>query len=384
MRKLLLVLSLFAGSFLPAQSVKGLYVNQFSTILGDIPAEDSLLNYAQVNGFNYLALYELHIVHAQYDLTSFSASAPLAAFINKAKTQYGIVNIGACAENYWFFENRIHTYNQLHSNPDEKFDVFNLEFEFWIASAVGPAGYYCTTYLTPNGFPCDTAGAFDFYIRELHKIDSLAATEGHISETYVGWPTEGQCHEVVANCDRVLVHAYVTNDNIAYGYTQTRLSYFGTSATTANIIVIFSSEPAFMGPWLVANPEYTAWNTYSADFGNETAPWTSGMNLLGYQWFAYTYMPYDLSMDVPQTSVESEMLWTIYFDHHHLSMRSEKIAPRQYTIYNSSGALVYEHQANSGGIGIDFSAQSSGLYVVVISNLVDGSVFTQKLIFSHE
>lgn len=370
--------------FLPgtAQITKGLYVNQFAAILGNTAAEDSLLQYAYGNSFNYLALYELHIVHAQHDMTNFTASAPLAAFIYKAKTVYGIQQVGAIAENYWFFENRVHSYNQLHSDTNEKFDVFNLEFEFWLTAPTGPSGYYCTTYLQPGGFTCDTAGAFNFYINELRKIDSLAATEGHISETYIGWPTEGQCHEIVANCDRVLVHAYVMNDNIAYGYTQTRLSYFATSATTANIIVIFSSEPAFMGLWLASNPENTAWSTYSTDFSNETAPWTSGMNLLGYHWFAYTSMPYDLSMNIPPDA-ENDAMWNIQFDHQLLSIRSESIAPRKYAVYNCSGSLVYDCQANAGGIGLDFRAQPSGLYVVIISDLTNGSVFTQKIIFSQ-
>ncbi len=382
MRKLILIAVLFAGTVLHAQNVKGLYVNQFATILGDIPAEDSLLNYAFGNGFNYLALYELHLVHAQHDLTNFAASAPLAAFINKAKTQYGIMEVGAIAENYWFFQNRIHTYNQLHSNPDEQFDVFNLEFEFWIASAVGPAGYYCTTYLSPNGFACDTAGGFDFYISELHKIDSLAATEGHISETYVGWPTEGQCHEITTTCDRVLLHAYVTNDNIAYGYTQTRLSYFGTSASVANIIVIFSSEPAFMGPWLGSNPEYTAWNTYSAAFSNETAGWASGINLIGYQWFTYTDMPYELA-----TNIDTEPSVVHYYiaqDQNQLLISAATTVSRTFALFTVTGEKVLVQNSTSTLTSMDLNSLASGMYVLTITDNSTGAVYSRKIVFTHE
>jgi hypothetical protein len=378
----LVLLSIFY--FLPgdAQNVKGLYVNQFSSILGNIPAEDSLLNYAQSNGFNYLALYELHLVQAQHDLTNFSASAPLAAFINKAKTQYGILNVGAVAENYWFFQNRIHVYNQLHSNANEKFDVFNLEFEFWQTASTGPSGYYCTTYLQPAGFPCDTSGAFDFYINELRKIDSLAATEGHISETYVGWPNAGQCHEIVATCDRVLVHAYVTNDNIAYGYTQTRLSYFGTAASTANIIVIFSSEPAFMGPWLNSNPEYTAWNTYSGDFSNETATWVSGINLIGYQWFDYTDMPYDLSMSVDPSTFK--VPYYVTRDGNTLLISSSVAAPVTCTVYSATGEVVAIQNTVSSSFSIDMNPFANGFYVMTILDHNTNETFTRKIAFTHE
>jgi len=372
------------ASFLPgfSQNVKGLYVNQFSSILANIPAEDSLLNYAQVNGFNYLALYELQIVQTQHDLTSFSASAPLAAFINKAKTQYGILNVGAVAENYWFFENRIHVYNQLHSNTNEKFDVFNLEFEFWQTAATGPSGYYCTTYLQPSGFSCDTAGAFDFYINELRKIDSLAATGGHISETYVGWPTAGQCHEINATCDRVLVHAYVTNANNAYGYTQTRLSYFGTSASSANIIVIFSSEPAFMGPWLNTNPEYTAWNTYSNGFSNETATWVSGINLIGYQWFDYTDMPYDLSMNVDP--LPTAVPYYIIADRDFIYIAAGTDAPRTFTLYNSLGQVVRIQESSASTIEIPISGLSTTTYFLQVTNNLTGETWSKKVYCTNE
>lgn len=376
----IVLISLF--TFLPgvAQNSKGLYVDQFASILGNTAAEDSLLLYAQTNSFNYLALYQLHLVHAQIDLTDFSGSAPMAAFISKAKTQYGITNVGAIGESYWFFENRIHIYNQNHPNADEQFDVFNLEFEFWQTTATGPSGYYCTSYLQPEGYTCDTAGAFDFFINDLRRIDSLAATEGHISETYVGWPTEGQCHAITATCDRVLVHAYVSNVNNLYGYTQTRLSYFGTSADTANLIIIFSSEPSFMGPWLMSNPEYTAWNLYSNDYANETAPWTSGIHMLGYQWFAYTDMPYDLSM---HTNAIAAAPYCIVQDENDLVISASDLSARTFTLYNAAGEPVSEQHSTSSFTRIAMNALPTGFYILRVTDNSSGEVYTHKILFTH-
>lgn len=172
--------------------VKGLYVDKFNLILGNIQKEDSLLNYAQINGFNYLALYNLWNIHTNSSLTNTTTALPLANFINKAKTLFGITSVGATGESFWFFSNVIHVYNLQHSNLNHKFDVYNLEFEFWINSSVNLGGIYCTTYLQPQGFTCDTSGAFKFYRRELRRIDSLGNTAGVTSETYIGWPNANQ------------------------------------------------------------------------------------------------------------------------------------------------------------------------------------------------
>ncbi|MDQ3109806.1 MAG: T9SS type A sorting domain-containing protein [Bacteroidota bacterium] len=342
MKNIISIIALsFCISSLAAQSVKGLYVDGFNSILGNTQREDSLLNYAQLNGFNYLALYELHLVHAQYDMTDFSSITPLADFISRAKTQFGILKVGATAENFWFFQNRVRPYNAAHTNINEKFDVYNLEFEFWINSTTGPSGYYCTTYLQPASLPCDTSGAFAFYKNELRQIDSVATLDGTISETYVGWPNQGQCQQIAALCDRVLVHAYVGTDATAYGYTQTRLSYFaGTSQSPNPIIVIFSSEQSFMGPWLNTNPETQAFSTYNSDFQNDASPWTAGIDLLGYQWFAYTDMPYSLPLAVN----EQENTAFHLFPHDEFleitfSNNIQEITSA--TIYNSAGQLVY-------------------------------------------
>ena len=128
--------------------VKGLYVDKFNLILGNIQKEDSLLNYAVNKGFNYLALYDLWTIHKTSSLTNTTTALPLANFLNKARTTYSITNIGATGENYWFFSNVINIYNQQHSNPNHKFTVYNLEFEFWITSSVNTGGIYCTIRIT--------------------------------------------------------------------------------------------------------------------------------------------------------------------------------------------------------------------------------------------
>ncbi len=286
--------------------VKGLYVDKFNLILGNIQKEDSLLNYAVNKGFNYLALYDLWTIHTTSSLTNTTTALPLANFLNKARTTYSITNIGATGENYWFFSNVIHIYNQQHSNPNHKFTVYNLEFEFWITSSVNTGGIYCTTYLQPGGFTCDTSGGFKFYIRELKRIDSLANTVGVTSETYIGWPNSGHAKAIVKNCDRILLHAYVSNESTTYNYTRNRLMDLAGAASLAKIIPIFSAEPSFMGPWVQLNTPLQAYTNYNANFLSETGPWKSNVSVLGYQWFTYSFMPKALTLGVTELVNSSE------------------------------------------------------------------------------
>jgi hypothetical protein len=381
-------LILLFGSTLSAQTVKGLYVDGFINILGNTPREDSLLNYAHSNGFNYLALYDLHLVQNQYDFTNVSTIAPMANFINRAKTQFGILQVGAIGENFWFFQNRISIYNQAHPNVNEKFDVYNLEFEFWNTSSTGPSGYYCTTYLQPASLPCDTAGAFSFYKIQLRQIDSLATVDNAISETYVGWPNAGQAHQIAVLCDRVLVHAYVTSDNSEYAYTQTRLSYFGTSPNApVNIIVIFSSEPAFMGPWLITHPETQAFSTYYSAFQNDNSSWTNGINLIGYQWFDYSDMPYLLPLKVDE--LQNNNCIRINLSENELHIFIQNISGDKNAvifIYNSSGQLVKSesHPLLSGEnkFNLDIEKLANGCYFLNVQFQDSGSANT-KFILSN-
>jgi len=266
---------------------RGIYIDSFDDILGNTVKEDSLLQYAVDSSFNYLALYDLHTVN-------FSNSTQvnrLASFIRKARETYGISGIGAVGESYSTFANKIAPYNASRTNANEKFSVFNLEFEFWTASSVNPGGYYCTQYLQPNGCACDSSGGFKFFIENMHKIDSLATVQGATSETYLGWFNQGQASQIQRNVNRILLHAYRVDPSSVYGYSKTRLQYLASNNSTVNVAPIFSSEPNFMGPWLDSHSQIEAFNKYKADFQADNSSSVQYINLLGYQWFDYGFMP---------------------------------------------------------------------------------------------
>jgi hypothetical protein len=268
-------------------SLRGMYINNFDAILGNTVKEDSLLQYASDSSFNYLALYDL----SSFNLSNQATATTAANFIRKAREHYGIQYIGAVCESYSEFQNKIAPFNQNRSDDLEKFNVFNLEFEFWTTSSVNPGGYYCNQYLQPNNCSCDTSGGFKFYIDQMHKIDSLAMVQGVLSETYLGWFNQGQAQQIQHNVDRILLHAYRTNNSSLYSYSKTRLSYLASNNSTTDIAPIFSSEPIFMNNWLDGHSQLDAYNQYSNDFNADNPAWKQYINVLGYQWFDWGYMP---------------------------------------------------------------------------------------------
>ncbi len=265
---------------------KGLYVDNFSTILGNTAAENKLLTYAHNKGFTTLSLYDLHKILHKGSINAASTAA-LAAFNTRARTSFGIVHIAGIAENADFFTNVISAYNHIRPAANERIDVYNLEFEFW--NQVTIDDYYCSDYLTPHKLPCTTDGAFTFYQQQFNAIHTLAQKDKCVCETYVGWPTGAQAKAMLPYADRVLIHAYVADPATAYAYVVDRLARYA-NAGNVNIIIIFSAEPEFSGPWLKTHSPDDAFKIFLTKYAMNPLPWKKKITLLGYQWFDYGYM----------------------------------------------------------------------------------------------
>lgn len=270
-----------------SSSLVGIYVDKFHLILGDVQKEDELLTFCQNRNVNYLMLYDVWRFPIQNSTDP--KTLQLVSFIKKAKTSYGILQVGVSGETAAFFQDMVYPYNAIHTNTSEKIDVYNLEFEFWNPNLIGSGKYYCTTYLQST-YSCTVEGAFAFYIKELAKVKTASASAGAITETYVGWPTQGQCQQIIQYADRIFVHAYVQNPITAYNYSRERLSYFGSTTKAITVIPLFSSEPDFMGPWLQNHSLAEVYEIYNQDFAKETSEWKSKIHLNGYQYFTYSQL----------------------------------------------------------------------------------------------
>jgi hypothetical protein len=266
-----------------------LYVDDFKNILDNSARKTSLLAYAQSHEITELILYELHLVNTVHNLSNAATNQILADFIKSAKSNYGITRISAAGESANWFQNNIITYNASRTLATEKFDALGLEFEFWTPSAVSM--YYCADYLTPNGLTCDNAGAFTFCKNQLAQMQNLTAASSHPMsvEMYVGWTDAPQLQQLSAVCDRIFIHAYVTNPSTSFNYALTRLNYFDNYSGVANVYIIFSSEPNFMQPWLLNHSMIEAETIFTNAYNAAVGTWKNHVNFAGFVYFTYTF-----------------------------------------------------------------------------------------------
>src|SRR3954471_2431745 len=93
--KLILLTFLLAlSSTAFSQNVRGFYLQNVGSWLGNATDENEILQYAQGNGFNYILFYDL----GDINWSSSTEKNQLGAFMKKARSQYGITQIGGVVE----------------------------------------------------------------------------------------------------------------------------------------------------------------------------------------------------------------------------------------------------------------------------------------------
>ena len=104
-------------------------LNRASVWLGNSTLEDDRLNYASGIDCTGIQLYGLNSVWGT------GLETALAAFINKAKNNFGILSVGAIIGSV-NGTNNAKLYNDSQPTSNTKFDEFNLENEFWFGYRV--------------------------------------------------------------------------------------------------------------------------------------------------------------------------------------------------------------------------------------------------------
>lgn len=267
-----------------------MYVDNFFFILGNTASENTLLDYAKNYNVKTLLLYDMHKINVKYNLTNTQTNRVLADFISNAKINYGILKIGVTGENIPFFKNVVNVYNNSRTNEFEKFDVYNLEFEFWRDEVVVSGSKHCENYLIPNGLSCDNDGAFQFFISVLKEMRTLASNNSHniSTEAYVGKITENQAKTIGENLDLLRIHAYVKDPKLAFSYIEERLLSYINNKPNADVSVIFSSENNYMQDWLKSNSISEAEDIFTTDWKNASSTWKNSVNFKGFTYFNYT------------------------------------------------------------------------------------------------
>jgi hypothetical protein len=290
LQKLLFLFFLIFSNLLSATN-RILYVDNFNNILGSYNLENKLLEFSRKNDIHTLILYELDKVNKRLPLSDSLKNGALAKFISRAKLEYNIKEISASGESGDFFLKAIHPYNKSRKKAEEKFDVYNLEYEYWYEKASSEGGYYCETYLKKGQLPCNRKGSFTYYIEALTIMKLLAEEESHPVkiEAYIGKFTKEEALELDHHLDRLLIHAYVKNPDKSYNYTKERLKLLSELNSKISISIIFSSEMNFMGRWLSKNDFKKAEEIFFKELNKDDKELTKTLNFEGFTYYNYSY-----------------------------------------------------------------------------------------------
>lgn len=279
---LILILTISTFSF---SNERALYVDGFNSILGNISKENELLNFSQKNNFTTLILYELQLVRKRMPIDKANKINILANFISKAKTQYGLRKIIATGENGEIFINYFHIYNKTRKTQNERFDGYNLEYEFWNKTNSDFGGYYCENYLRKNGIPCNVNGSFNYFLETISILNLLKKeVKFNIEvEVYVPIFSVKQIQALKTENIKYRISAYADNPSDSFNNIKKSLKLLSKFKCDEEVSIIFSSELLFMKGYFNYNSLSQAEKNFKAHINQ-----FEDINLVGFTYFKYT------------------------------------------------------------------------------------------------
>ncbi len=308
----LMMLGFFFSTHLAsAQSYtyKGMYVYSLDAILNDASGktEDVLLRYCRDSSINALTLSV-----GAYNLnTTPSFATKLASFMKKARTRYGVKYFSAVFSDYPTLVNEIRFYQKSRTDSLEKFSYYNYEFEYWNNNFYTASGSsetaYCTKYLQPEGYSCDSVGAWNYFKKYIKRVDSLAHVDNIKSSLYIGVKSKDTLkNRFIANTvDLIMIASYKNVPADLYQtHTTGKFTAFAKASRKVNVVPIFASLSQSanenLKQWLKVPPsgkhaESSAMPYFVSEYNLLPANVRNNLNLIGYQWFKYGGMPKDSS-----------------------------------------------------------------------------------------
>lgn len=270
---------------------KGLYVNDFNTILGNLNSENSLISFAVNRGFNSLYLYDLTGI-----LSTSLGRTSVRDFNSRARLS-GITSIAGIGGSYQTLVGTGTTGNNSRlqfntgSTTQQKFDTFNIENEFWNYPANGDVPYSIyRTYLTGVNSVTSSSGiSFNAYI-------------GLIRDNTSTYTPIQIANDIVNYTDSISLTCYVTSQQFTGGSTNygittidEELDLLGQAAlsanTTVDLRIIFNAKSTFMGSYFTNVDQ--SFNSVYTNFYNAFSSWSatsiysSGLTLNGYMIYGY-------------------------------------------------------------------------------------------------
>lgn len=274
-----------------------LYVDNFINIIGSPSKEDKLLLFAKKNNIKTLILYQLNKVDKIWNLKDPRKNNILSEFINKAKTKFSIQNVGASGESSSFFTNVIDPYNKTRNNADEKFDIYNLEYEYWSKKASGPNGYYCVNYLKSNASPCTREGSFNYFIENLKALKKLSKNNIHPIkiEAYLGYFSQKEITAIVKYCDRLIIQTSGKTPNTSYKFAKKSLTLISNSSSNIKTSILYTTRMDQMGHWFKTNSLKSSEQQFFNAMNTNNVQLKAKLNLDGFSYHTYSFLEKSVS-----------------------------------------------------------------------------------------
>jgi hypothetical protein len=278
-------------------SQRTLYVDDFNNIIGSPSKEDRLLLFAKKNNFKTLILYQLNKVDKRWSLKDPRKNNVLAEFITKAKNEFSIKNVGASGECASFFTNTIDPYNKTRNKPDEKFDIYNLEYEYWSKKASEDEGYYCENYLKDKSIPCNRNGSFKFFIDNLKELKLLSKNNIHNIkiEAYVGYYSQKEISSIVKYSDRLIVQAFGKNPRISFASAKKSLAHLLKINSKIKTSILFSTRMNNMGFWFKSHGLEDTETMFFDKMNIDNINLKKSLNLDGFSYHTYSFLEKSIS-----------------------------------------------------------------------------------------
>lgn len=261
-------------------AVRSIYVNNFSTILGNTALEDALLNWCQTHLYNRLNLYNISTI-----IGSTATANQLNAFIFKAKSAPYYMKVSFIASSASAVNNFYNNYYLIYPN---KPDAITTEYEFWnspnnFTSFMGIGNNMTTVYNSTTSPQVQR----EIYVSQF--VDNGGAYLPNQIAEYI-----------VNNHDRVYLVNYVTN---AYNYgttLQNKLQLLANAGATLNktvrVVILFNVNTASSDPNIynyfstsgMNNPFYAAYNNVLTGYNAASFPNKSFLLLQGYSIYRHS------------------------------------------------------------------------------------------------
>ena len=287
---------------------------------GVFEKEDSILKYASDNHITYLNLYDLHKVIGRNLMVwdenlkrEINLEAHLNRFMKKAKSKYGITQLGAVSGSDSFFDSLLYFMDRY---PEADFDVLNIEYEFWTNCSVE-----YPNYVNIQQAMYDAKQAYNL----AHPTNPIM-TEAYLAALFTcnssfGQQNAAESIDGCTNCspcagcpnpqprysDRILYAWYISNPG-SMNLTEQNLFELSSTEDSTDFHPLLYSESFntggtanFTGAWFPLAPQnniftaeeayYTAWrNNSGVAFGtsrqNNVQPggvhWFTATNMVGY------------------------------------------------------------------------------------------------------